>query len=61
METNATKPARSPRAAILIAGARVAIAAVVYFSFFYPPVDTEDTQGTIGAAKKYRSEQITDK
>ena len=61
MDTNATKPARSPRVAILIAGALVAIAAVMYFSFFYPPVDTQDTQGTIGAAKKWRSEQITDK
>ncbi len=61
METNATKPARSPRVILLIAGALVAIVAVVYFSFFYPPVDSQDTQGTIGAAKKWRSEQITDK
>jgi hypothetical protein len=61
MESNATKPARNPRVTLLIAGAVVAIAAVVYFSFFYPPVDTQDTQGTIGAAKKWHSEQITDK
>src|SRR5512133_3773671 len=61
METNATKPARNSRVILLTAGALVAIVAVVYFSLFYPPVDSQDTQGTIGAAKKYRSEQITDK
>jgi hypothetical protein len=33
----------------------------VYFSFFYPPVSTSDTEGTIGAVKKYRAEQITEK
>jgi len=45
----------------LIAGAVVAIVAVVYFSFYYPPTPAGDAQGTIGAAQKYRSEQITDK
>jgi hypothetical protein len=45
----------------LIAGAVVAIIAVVYFSFYYPPVPASDSQGTIGAAQKYRSEQIADK
>src|SRR5512133_772627 len=60
METNATKPARNSRVILLTAGALVAIVAVVYFSMFYPPVDSQDTQGTIGAAKKWHSEQITD-
>ncbi len=60
MQTNATKPARNSRVMLLTAGAIVAIVAVVYFALFYPPVDSQDTQGTIGAAKKWRSEQITD-
>jgi hypothetical protein len=46
---------------IVIGGAVVALCAVVYFSFFYPPTSPDETQGAIGAAKKYRSEQITDK
>jgi hypothetical protein len=45
----------------MIAGSVVAIVAVVYFSFYYPPAPADDAQGTIGAAQKYRSEQITDK
>ena len=38
----------------------VAVAAVVYFSFFYPPVPKEDAQGTIGMAKKYHSSQMSE-
>ena len=43
----------------LFAGlAVVAIVAIVYFSFLYPPPSNDDTTGAIGAAKRYRAEQI---
>jgi len=47
----------------LLVGGLVIVAAIViaYFAFMYPPVSKEDTSGAIGVAKKYRSEQITDK
>ena len=47
----------------LLIGGIVVVAAIVivYFAFLYPPVSREDTSGAIGAAKKYRSEQITDR
>jgi hypothetical protein len=50
-----------PRVAILAGTAVIALAAIVYFSFFYPPTPSNEVSGTIGAVKKYRSEQITDK
>ncbi len=59
-DTNASPRAGSKRA-LIIAGSLIAALAVVYFSFFYPPVSTSDTEGTIGAVKKYRAEQITEK
>ena len=45
---------------MIFAGAGVlAVAAlVVYFGGYYPPTN-EDAFGTIGAADRYRSEQIT--
>jgi len=58
---NPTKTTRGPKIALMGGIAVLAIVAIVYFSFFYPPAKTEDLSGTIGAAKKYRSEQITDK
>lgn len=54
-------PSKTPRYAIMGSVAVLAIAVIVYFSFFYPPTKNEDAAGTIGAAKKYQSEQITDK
>lgn len=54
-------PSKGPRIAIMGGVAVLAIAVIVYFSFFYPPTKNEDVAGTIGAAKKYQSEQITDK
>ena len=45
----------------VIAGALIAVIAIVYFSFFYPPVSSNDTTGTIGKAQKYRAQQMTDK
>jgi len=56
-----TTPSKGPRIAIMGGVAVLAIAVIVYFSFFYPPTKNEDAAGTIGAAKKYQSEQITDK
>ncbi len=58
---NPTTSSRGPKIALMGGIAVLAIVAIVYFSFFYPPAKTEDVSGTIGAAKKYRSEQITDK
>jgi len=54
-------PSKTPRIAIMGGVAVLAIAVIVYFSFFYPPTKNEDVAGTIGVAKKYQSEQITDK
>jgi len=56
MEQNGKKP----KTRLLIVGSIVAVVAVVYFSFFYPPVAPDEAQGTIGAAKKYRSQQISE-
>ncbi len=49
------------RRTIMVGAGIVALAAIVYFSFFYPPTPSNEVSGTIGAVKKYRSEQITDK
>jgi hypothetical protein len=59
--TDNNAPSSSSKRALIIAGSLIVALAVVYFSFFYPPVSTSDTEGTIGAVKKYRSEQITEK
>jgi Mg/Co/Ni transporter MgtE len=47
----------------LLVGGLVIVAAILiaYFAFMYPPVSKEDTSGAIGVAKKYRTEQITDR
>lgn len=50
-----------PKRSILISAGVVAICAVVYFSYHTPPPSADSVSGTIGAAKKYRSEQISDK
>ena len=46
---------------LIIAGALVAIVVVVYFSFIYEAPNGNDISGTVGAVKRYRSEQIADK
>ena len=38
----------------------VAVVAIAYFAFVYPPTNGDDATGTIGAAKKYRTDQIKD-
>jgi hypothetical protein len=50
-----------PKRSILIGAGVVAICAVVYFSYQTAPPSADSVSGTIGAAKKYRSEQISDK
>ncbi|HLB00079.1 MAG TPA: hypothetical protein VJO14_01710, partial [Bacteroidota bacterium] len=45
----------------LIIGGVVAAFAVVYFAVWYPWPSDSEMFGTIGGAKKYRSEQISDK
>jgi len=59
--THTTNSTSKPRVAILAGTAVIALAAIVYFSFFYPPTPSNEVSGTIGAVKKYRSEQISDK
>lgn len=61
MTNQSASPSSGSKRALIIAGSLIAALAVVYFSFFYPPVSTSDTEGTIGAVKKYRTEQITEK
>jgi hypothetical protein len=58
---NPTTTSRGPKIALMGGIAILAVVAIIYFSFYYPPAKTEDVSGTIGAARKYRSEQITDK
>jgi tetratricopeptide (TPR) repeat protein len=60
MENATNKTPRSPKPILVIVGSLAAIAVVVYFSFFYPPVPAGDTEGTIGAVKKYRTTQISE-
>jgi len=53
----------SMKSKVIFTGLGMAMAVVIYFAFVYPwpsPVES-GTEGTIGAAKKYRSEQIGDK
>ena len=45
----------------LIIGGALAAIAVLYFAVLYPWPSDSEIFGTIGGAKKYRSEQITDK
>jgi hypothetical protein len=45
----------------LIIGGALAAIAVLYFAVLYPWPSDSEMFGTIGGAKKYRSEQITDK
>ena len=37
----------------------VAAAVIIYFGFFYPPVDGDDLKGAIGTVTKHQNEQIT--
>ncbi len=60
MESSVNKLPKSKKTPWLVGSALVAILAVVYFSFFYPPTPADDATGTIGAATKYRSEQISE-
>ena len=60
MEQDKEGPSKSPKRSMLVGAAVLAICVVVYFAYYFPaPLD--DVSGTIGAAKKYRSEQISDK
>lgn len=61
MEGTAEKAPKNKKKIWVAGGLIVALVLIVYFSFFYPPVANDEGQGSIGAAKKYRSEQITDK
>jgi hypothetical protein len=61
MEGTAEKAPKNKKTVWVAGGLIVALVLIVYFSFFYPPVANDEGQGSIGAAKKYRSEQITDK
>lgn len=61
MEGTAEKAPKNKKTIWVAGGLIVALVLIVYFSFFYPPVANDEGQGSIGAAKKYRSEQITDK
>src|SRR5512143_3588020 len=61
MTNYSASPSSGSKRTLIIAGSLIVALAVVYFSFFYPPVSTSDTEGTIGAVKKYRAEQITEK
>lgn len=61
MTNHSASTSSGSKRALIIAGSVIVALAVVYFSFFYPPVSTSDTEGTIGAVKKYRAEQITEK
>jgi len=61
MEGTAEKTPKNKKTVWVAGGLVVALVVIVYFSFFYPPVTNDEGQGTIGAAKKYRSEQISDK
>ena len=60
MESSPNKQPTGKKTSWLIGGALLAILAVVYFSFFYPPTPEDEITGTIGAAKKYRSDQIAE-
>ena len=61
MEQQTTNPSKSRNKIALFSGIVVAIIAIVYFSFYYPPTSKEDVLGTIGKAAKYRADQMTDK
>jgi Mg/Co/Ni transporter MgtE len=61
MENQTNQASGNKRTPWIIGVAVVAIAVIGYFTFFYPPVEQKDVSGSIGGAKKYRSEQITDK
>jgi hypothetical protein len=59
--TNTTIPSGGKkRTPLAIGGIALALAVVIYFAFFYPPVPSQDAAGTIGKADRYRSEQITE-
>ena len=45
----------------LIGGILLAVVAIMYVAFLYPWPSTPQTEGTIGVAKKYHSDQISDK
>jgi hypothetical protein len=61
MTENNTSPSGGSKRGLIIGGSVIVALVVVYFAFFYPPSSVRDTEGTIGAVKKYRSEQITEK
>ena len=64
MATNPNSMLSGRKGVFTISGIAVAVIAIVYFAFFYPPVPGDNAQGSIGGAKKankYLSEQITDK
>lgn len=58
MAQNNTSVRRSPARSILIGGSVLAVVVIGYFALFYPPKGSEDMEGTIGKAERYRSEQM---
>jgi len=59
MEEMNEPSSKKQKRTLLIGGAMLAICAVMYFSYHTSSPSIGDTSGTIGAAKKYRPEQIT--
>lgn len=54
-------PSHAPKRSLLIGAGVLAICGVVYLSYHSTAPNDDSVSGTIGAAKKYRSEQISDK
>ena len=49
------------KAAYLVGAVAVAVVVIAYYAWQKPAPTTDESQGTIGGAKKYRSEQMTEK
>ncbi len=60
-EVRVSSQFQTKKFALVAAGALIVVLGVVYFSFFYPPVQKEDVQGAIGKRDVYRETNITAK
>lgn len=58
MAQDNTSVRKSPARSILIGGSILAVVVIGYFALFYPPKGSQDMEGTIGKAERYRSEQM---
>jgi hypothetical protein len=58
MAQNDTSVRKSPARSILIGGSLLAVIVIGYFALFYPPKGSQDMEGTIGKAERYKSEQM---